>query len=95
MFLVWFACFDRLNQTKNTYIYFEWQTWVRGRLSKKSIFLGISTYPINAAQRSIAFYLLLLVEMFQFHHFSDSLRGIIGEGIWKEFLQRKWEWGAS
>ncbi len=31
------------------------------RLSEMSIFRGISTYPINVAQRSIAFYLLMLV----------------------------------
>lgn len=50
-------------------------------LSKKSTFRGILTYPINAAQRSIAFYYIVFIKMFTFYHFPDSLYNIKKELI--------------
>ena len=43
------------------------------RPSENPTFIGISIYSINAAQRSIVFYFLALVEMFRFYYFYDSL----------------------
>ena len=43
------------------------------RPSENPTFIGISTYSINAAQRSIVFYFLALIEMFRFYYFYDSL----------------------